>query len=226
MIDIKVDLRPQFGPVRDQGSRPTCLAFAVSDTHAGLRTGWSALSCEFAFFHAQRRANRPPGTGALLSAMLDAVHHDGQPDEDGWPYLSQTPSDPQSWVPPSDVGPLFCRNGSASAHDLSSIIAALDQQTPAILLTTLSLSFFSPASGGVVDPANDELPDPARRHAIVAVGHGLLNSEPVILIRNSWGNAWGINGYAWLTERFLQPRLFAAALLKEDLSVPSYSVAA
>jgi len=43
-ITVSVDLRPQFGPVRDQGDRPTCLAFAASDAHAGLRDPWEPLS--------------------------------------------------------------------------------------------------------------------------------------------------------------------------------------
>jgi len=33
-IDVVCDIRHRFGPARDQGMRPTCLAFAVSDAHA------------------------------------------------------------------------------------------------------------------------------------------------------------------------------------------------
>src|SRR5438105_14391048 len=102
-IVVSVDLRPSFGPVRNQGPRPTCMAFAASDAHAGLRSGWAALSCEYAFYHAQRRAGRSPNKGALLSSMLDALCHDGQPEESGWPYLAATPTG--SWTPPANVGP-------------------------------------------------------------------------------------------------------------------------
>ena len=84
-IVVSVDLRPSFGPVRNQGPRPTCMAFAASDVHAGLRSGWTPLSCEFAFYHAQRRVGRPPNKGALLSAMLDTLREDGQPAEMGCP---------------------------------------------------------------------------------------------------------------------------------------------
>ncbi len=38
---VQQDLRFRFGTARDQGARPTCLAFAASDTHAALRTPWS-----------------------------------------------------------------------------------------------------------------------------------------------------------------------------------------
>ena len=226
MIDIVRDLRPLFGPARDQGARPTCLAFAASDTHAGLRDGWAPLSCEFAFHAAQKRAGRPPTSGALLSTMLDALRLHGQPDEKGWPYLAAVPADHRLWTPPATVGPLYGRNGQRDGTDLSSILAALDRDTPVLMLTMLSRSFFQPRGDGVVDPANDELPEPAQRHAVVAVGHGTVDGIPAILIRNSWGPGWGLEGHAWLTERFLAPRLFATANLTEEVDVSSHTAAA
>ena len=35
--------------------------------------------CEYAFYQAQRRSNRPPKVGARLPDMLDALRDDGQP---------------------------------------------------------------------------------------------------------------------------------------------------
>src|SRR4051812_13826074 len=92
-IEVLRDLRGQFGPVRDQGARPTCLAFAASDAHAALRAPWRALSCEFAFYHAQQRAERPFVVGAVLPSMLTALRENGQPVEDDWPYLDALPAD-------------------------------------------------------------------------------------------------------------------------------------
>ena len=226
MIDIVTDLRPLLGAVRDQGARPTCLAFAASDAHAALRDGWSPLSCEFAFFHAHRRSGTTPEQGASLSSMLDALRLDGQPAESGWPYLDIVPADLAHWVPPTDVGPRFGRNGAANSCIIPSILAALDSGTPVLLLTMLSKSFYAPSNAGIVDPGKDENPDPALRHAVVAVGHGTTSDQTAILIRNSWGAAWGEDGHAWLTEKFLSPRLFATAILKEDIDVSSRAVAA
>jgi hypothetical protein len=72
-VEVYRDLRNLFGPARDQGARPTCLAFAASDAHAALRAGWEPLSCEFAFYHAQRRVNRSPAEGTTLPAILEAL---------------------------------------------------------------------------------------------------------------------------------------------------------
>ena len=92
-VDERCNLGELFGPARDQGARPTCLAFAASDLHAGMREAWTPLSCEFLFYHAQRRAGRPPTIGATVPATLDALRHDGQPREEGWPYLDSPPAD-------------------------------------------------------------------------------------------------------------------------------------
>jgi hypothetical protein len=226
VIAATVDLRSLFGPARDQGPRPTCLAFAASDAHAALRGRWAPLSCEYAFYQAQRRAGRRPSEGAVLSSMLEALREDGQPEESGWPYLAATPSDPASWAPPADIGPLFRRAGEQSGPSLNHLVRELEQGRPVMVLLTLSRSFYSPSAQAVVDPANGEAPEPERRHAVVAVGHGTANGQRAVLVRNSWGPRWGEAGHAWLTERFLGPRIFATATLMEEVDVSPRSVAA
>jgi len=226
VIVVSADLRPLFGPARNQGPRPTCLAFAASDAHAALRPGWVPLSCEYAFYQAQRRAARPPSAGALLSAMLAGLRDDGQPEENGWPYLAATPLDAASWLPLTEVGPLFGRNSEKSSPVIDRVIAELDQGRPVIILTVLSRSFYTPTTQAVINPMNGEAPEPARRHAVVAVGHGTVDGQKALLIRNSWGTRWGDAGYGWLTEQFLRPRMFAAATLTEEVDVSARSAAA
>lgn len=225
-ITISVDLRASFGAARNQGARPTCLAFAASDAHAALRGGWTPLSCEYAFYQAQRRAGRMPNTGALLSSMLEALNKDGQPEEIGWPYLPATPADATKWLPPDDIGKLFGRKGEVASHTIERIIQELNAGRPVIVLTMLSIAFYKKHSQGVVDPAIDERPDPDRRHAVVAVGHGKVDGQRAVLVRNSWGPGWGDGGYGWLTERFLGPRIYAAATLLEEVDVPANTIAA
>ena len=134
MIAVSVDLQRQFGSARDQGPRPTCLAFAASDAHAAKRSAWSPLSCEFAFFHAQRRAKQPPTSGASLASMLEAIRQDGQPVESRWPYLPATPPNLATWKPPVRCGPLFHRSGATSHPAVAEIIAALNTGQPVIVM--------------------------------------------------------------------------------------------
>jgi hypothetical protein len=158
--------------------------------------------------------------------MLEALREDGQPKESGWPYLPVTPTDPASWVPPATVGTLFGYGGKKAPPSIDEVIHEIDGGRPVIILLALSKAFYSPALQGVVHPAAGEVPQPERRHAVVAVGHGQVDGYRAILIRNSWGKRWGDGGHAWLTEPFLGPRLFAAAKLTEEVDVPARAAAA
>lgn len=224
-IEEAQNLEILFGSVRDQGERPTCLAFAASDLHAGLRDGWKPLSCEFLYYHAQRRASRPPTLGATLSSTLDALRYDGQPSEEGWPYLTVIPAKIEQWQPPEDVGEVYYRAGCSRQEEMDELFTLLEAGRPLLILFYLSTSFYRVGKSGLVDPSAGEQPDFARRHAVVAVGHGVCQGERVVLVRNSWGCEWGRDGLAWLTEAFLQPRLFGLAVLKEkdDVEPPSYT---
>ena len=219
MVTVSRDLRLMFGPVRDQHARPTCLAFAASDCHAALRDGGTPLSCEFAFYHAQRRGHRSPHVGATLSTMLDAIGQDGQPVEADWPYLAAVPTDISAWVPPKTVTRVFRRDGERRSNHFDEIVSQLDKDRPVLVLMMLSDAFYMPDADGVVIIAPGEMPDPTRRHAAVAVAHGQLRGERAILLRNSWGAAWGVDGHAWLTEKFLAPRLTRVAILTGSADV-------
>lgn len=225
-VNILCDLRDRFGPARDQDQRPTCLAFAASDAHASLRSPWAPLSVEFAFYHAQRRAGQSPHVGATLAAILMALREDGQPVEEGWPYLVTVPADETDWRPNDHVGELYRRHGEKGSDTAEEIIQRLDQGRPVLVLLTLSTAFDLVERSGIVDQMPGDEPNLSRRHAVVAVGHGLLRAKRAILVRNSWGEDWGNGGYAWLTEAFLERRIFKIGILTEDVDVPTRAVAA
>ena len=215
-VDILRDLRAEFGEARDQDPRPTCMAFAASDAHAGLRAGWEPLSVEWAYYHAVRRDGANPDDGATLTSMLKVLEVDGQPHETGWPYIAKPILDAAAWKPPPGVSPLFRRDGNCITATFNEIVGQLDAGVPVLVTMRLSNAFYLPDKDGIVNSA--EKPDPKRKHAVVAVGHGIRASERMILTRNSWGHDWGIAGYAWLTESYLSPRLLRAAILTKELS--------
>jgi hypothetical protein len=214
-IDILRDLRSDFGEARDQDPRPTCMAFAASDTHAGLRDGWEPLSAEWAYYHAVSRDGTKPECGVTLTSMIKVLELDGQPHEAGWPYIAAPIVDLAGWKPPSGVAPLFRRDGSFITATLDEIVARLDTNVPVLMTMQLSDAFYAPDTDGII--ASTEPPDPKRRHAVIAVGHGVRASERLMLIRNSWGTGWGKEGYAWLAESYLVPRLMSAAILTKEL---------
>lgn len=211
-VVIEHDLRSLFGAARDQGLRPTCLAFAVSDTHAGVRNGWDPLSCEYLYYHAITRDGSDPEAGASVHPTLQAIEHDGQPVEDEWPYLTAVPVDPSDWTPPDDVEEVFCRSGAIQPSTFDAAWELLAKGRPAVIGMTISDAFYQPDAGII---KAQEAVDPARRHAVIGIAAGRLANARALLLRNSWGRAWGEDGCAWVLEGYMSPRIVTVVSLAE-----------
>ncbi len=205
-IKAKADLRPLCSPVRDQGARPTCLACATSDAHS-IEQSCPPLSAEFLFFHAIRLAKIGNlQDGILFEEAAAALEKSGQPVEAEWPYTLVQAS---PWVAPA-VTALWRGVLSHDVADAALKIAHLLQANrPVVLGLKISPKFLKPR----MPAATIDGDGPGYGgHAVMAVGLGL---GPVarsrILIRNSWGKAWGDSGYAWLSPSYLSDKLIGYA---------------
>jgi len=216
-FDAIVDLRGQFGPARDQKQRPTCMAFAASDAHAAARSNLEFLSPEFAHFHAVRRKRSfDPHSAVSFSLMAQSIHEDGQPPEAIWPYLPVLPTNLGEWKPPQDCSPIFRRQYQIEQTSIERVYEYLRNSRPVVITLTISSSFFRPSREGVITGTLTE--PPVNSHAVVAVGYGTNRQSHAVLVRNSWGDGWGLKGHAWITEEYLRPRMLkiGTADLKES----------
>lgn len=203
-VEIQHDLRSTLGPVRDQGQRPTCLAFAASDAHAQARGKRVALSCEFAFYHAQRRSGRTATQGATLPHMLNALREDGQPVEAGWPYLVSLPLDLAEWRPPAGATPLFGRRASAIPVSVAGISPGSRPAGPSshcsgcrtasshptwMAWSTQSLASRSTRQSGTLSWWWPKGTSGGVRRCSCAIAGGQLGGKPVTpgLPKNTWG---------------------------------------
>jgi len=108
---------------------------------------------------------------------------------------------------------VYRRSGTIQNKAFDEILTHLDQDEPVVLAMMLSDGFYAPTDS-IVDAKPGEPVDDARKHAVVAVGYGRSAAHRAVMIRNSWGAGWGWNGYAWLTERYLSPRLLSFIVLE------------
>ena len=196
---------------RNQGSRPTCVAFAVSDAHAAARGPFKPLSVEHLYYHAVKRTpGGRPEDGASLSTTLDALKVDGQCVETGWPYADRSPCDLASWAPPTTATPVYRRGSEKVGLKTAAVLKMLDAGVPVVITLMISEHFCEPDNGLVTVAAPDSDVD---YHAVIAVGFGREGLVHFVLIRNSWGEDWGIDGHAWVASDYLEPRLDRLATL-------------
>ena len=216
-IAMMRDLRPQLGPARNQGSRPTCIAFAFSDGHAVVRRAAQPMSVEHLYFNAvQRTPSRDPDAGVNMPTCTAALGLDGQCVEAGWPYLDFVPN-AKHWVCPATATPSFRRRSETTTNSTDAITAELEADRPVVIALLLGERFYAPDPEGRVRPGPGD--SDTDYHAVLAVGHGCEGAEPYLLVRNSWGAEWGLEGHAWISALYLAPRLYALARFPSEETV-------
>lgn len=198
---IIVDLRNKFVPVRDQGARPLCLAFAASDLNAFLHQSRDPLSVEYLAYHAYKVAGHNDYTlGLDCDSVLATLELKGQPIELKLPY-DLNASGPRDLTTPNTI--FFKAKGAQLSVATNAIKSLLDNGIAVGLGVILTDEFLLPKPPYVFDDTFSV----AGRHALLAVGYGTFdNGDVAILVRNSWGNTWADSGYAWITEKFVNNR--------------------
>lgn len=211
MIKAEVDLSGRLGLARDQGQRPTCLIFASSDLHAASH-GVDQLSTEFLCHHAAKLSGEwKPGRGFQMDEVLGAVRTPGQPLEVHYPYQPDGHDTPLS--EPQGKFELYA-SPTARRQDMKAadVTMHLKDGNPVGLVVQVCQALMAPKDG-VID--FDPLVLPDQYHAVIAVGLGKHpeTGEDHVLLRNSWGASWGMDGHAWMQMPLLEILLLEGFLI-------------
>lgn len=202
MIQIERDISSQLGPVRRQGRRPTCLAFTASDLNAAAHEQ-SALSVEYLCHYAAKSMDSWTTQGGFtIHAVLRAARKPGQPSELAYPYRPDHPDTPLT-APEEDLAPLYASTSQRRGLSLDEVDAAVTAGRAAGVVIAATESLLRPSDGIV---SFDPLAIPQQYHAMVAVAVGTHteSGERHLMLRNSWGPAWGYGGHAWIPQTHLR----------------------
>jgi hypothetical protein len=205
-----------MAPIRDQGQRGTCLAFAVTAAHEVGRSAGAPPEdlSEEALYWGCKRTDGHWRSGTTFESASAALGRWGQPLEADWPYDPKR-KDGVTYSPPTRAGGSgWFRSGLRRiAAGLAEVRTQLDGGTPVLLGLTVFDTFYRPdAAGHIADP-----PTGARargRHAVLAVGH----QTDELLIRNSWGTTWALGGYAWIGDDYVDAHAGAAWVIDVSAS--------
>ena len=214
-VSIEACIQEKFGNARNQGPRPTCLAFAVSDAHSiACGEPFEEMSVEYLFHAAvSGTVEKDPTKGISLDAAARALEREGQPLESVWPYTTDCPTNRATWAPPGGSYLIQRRELKEVALSFTHVVRALQSGTPVVLIVCLSESFYTPDNDGLVDDI--ETGSDTAYHAVLAIGLGSLQGRRALKVRNSWGSGWGVDGYGWVTEKYLMGRIYNVAQIGE-----------
>src|SRR2546423_878632 len=107
MTEEVVDLSDLLGPVRDQGNRGTCLAFATTTAHEAARLrargGEREDLSEELLYWACKQIDGDFRSGTRPESAARALRETGQPRAALWPYDGDRDDGNSSYQPPAEA---------------------------------------------------------------------------------------------------------------------------
>jgi C1A family cysteine protease len=212
VITACVDLRPDLLDVHDQGRRRTCLAIASTIAHEHHIGQRQPLSVEYLFYQTVAlSAAADPDQGSSMEEAALALSREGQPVSTAWPY-QPAQAYGADWSPPpfnSEAYKVVMTPGTMSFDEIAVSLSA--GRTVVIGLFITDAFIRCDASGIIADASTD----PERSgHAVLAVGRGSdLSGGDFLLVRNSWGTGWGMQGHAWMSRKYASRQVRETAIL-------------
>jgi C1A family cysteine protease len=196
----KIDLRRECPPVYDQGGLGSCTANAIAaalefDQMKQKERNVFAPSRLFIYYNERViEKSVDQDSGAMIRDGIKSVAKLGAPHEQIWPYVIK-----EFRKKPSKAAYADARRHPAVLYqrirqDIRQVRGCLASGFPFVFGFTVYTSFESDRVA-----KTGRLPMPARRekgiggHAVMAVGYD--NPRRQFIVRNSWGAAWGLDGY-------------------------------
>jgi len=211
-------------PIRDQGKRPTCSAFAGTRAIeiALAQTGKQIdLSEQYIYWSSKPYCQQSPCSkrGSWITYALDHSKNSSRadiPTENACPYKSNSRPGNETQIPMRSS----CQQGVVKVESYkklnsnSELVAALDKNQSIVGGFKLSPNFYK--TRGIISYqdslVNGKMDEHASGHALLIVGYMKLPKSLIrahegslcYIVANSWTEGWGTGGYGCVTEKWLR----------------------
>ncbi len=208
-LPTKVDLRPLCSKVEDQGDLGSCTANALAGALEFLeckdKVPFKDFSRLFIYYNERVLEHTVSSdSGAMIRDGIKTLAKQGACAEKNWPYM----------ISKFKTKPSLTCYKEALDHQITTYhrILTLDEMRaclaegfPFVFGFTVYESF---ESQKVAQTGTAPMPKPSEQvlggHAVLAVGYD--DTKKRFLIRNSWGEDWGMKGYFTLPYPYLDSR--------------------
>lgn len=208
-----VDLREWCSPIEDQGNLGSCTANAgvgMLEYYQRRAFGKHIDASRLFLYKVTRNLIGWTGdTGAYLRDTMKAMVMCGVPPEQYWPYdIAKYDEEPSAFL--YALGDnyeavkyyRFDPAGTMPEELLEAVKTKLAAGLPSMFGFTVYSSMPAASDGKGEIPFPTEGDTVQGGHAVLAVGYDdakkIGAAQGALLIRNSWGTAWGAAGYGWL----------------------------
>lgn len=227
-------------PIRDQGGRGTCVAFATVALREYLIGCAASLSEQFLYWACKQLDGFPEEAGTFIGTAMCALSTQGVCEQNTWPYNPEHDPTNESQDPPPDgaktqaLSFIMPNTRTVAQHCVNlykQILSGTDGNgsMPVVIATLVFNSWFRSAAthqtGKITMPLPGEMPLPGG-HAMLIVGYQDDPSVPgggYFIVRNSWSDAWAAQspeapGHALMPYAYIE-RYIVEAFTGQTLSL-------
>ncbi|KAJ8962405.1 hypothetical protein NQ318_018389 [Aromia moschata] len=186
-------------PVKNQKMCGSCWAFSAVGALEGqyfLKTGNLVSMSEQNIVDCSKVHNKGCVGGDIIPAFAYVKCNDGIDSEDAYPYIGldnecayNTSANVTSLNSYRSIKGASEEYLKAAVATLGPISATIDAEQISFIHYKNGVHYNSQCIEGKDDPENE------LNHAVLIVGYGKEDGEDYWLVKNSWGMAWGDNGY-------------------------------
>lgn len=216
-----VNLKEYFTKVKDQGPIGACTVFAISSIYEYILKRNSEeeadLSESFVYYNVRHAEGKElEDTGSSFQDVIASIGEQGICTESLHPYtslLSDVPSD-EAYLDGEKRRITKALNVNVTLDDIKS---ALQDGYP-VAISLKIYDSFNATTGFVKRPTDEEIESSDfGYHAMVVVGYS--DDTKFFLVRNSWGEHFGDNGYCYIPYSYISdPELNRMACIVTEVS--------